>query len=132
MRKRKRVRVPVPVPRKRLRGLLWAAFAAAFLTAVFVHDVAAGSEDRRMGTRSGQAEITRDPATGDLNIATPAPAPQDQDHGPRTVIVAPEVFLDNSPSRPSARPSGTRAGTRAGTGTGTDQGVRPPLRKDGR
>lgn len=84
------------------------AFLLALLSLPLANgDLLAASGDRTMGTRSGQAEITRDPATGDRVMATPDPKPEDQYQGPQTIIVAPEVYPNQSggrPPRPPQRP----------------------------
>lgn len=108
MRKEKRAQAQVLAPRNSLLGFLGVVLAVAFLASFFVHNAVAQPEDRRMGTRSGQSEISRDPATGDRTIATPDPKPQDRDQGPRTVIVTPEVFPDRQPVRPSGPSHGVR------------------------
>ncbi len=68
---------------------------------------AAGDGEVTLGTQSGQAAITTDPATGDRVMRTPEPRPQQEYQGPQTIIVAPEVYPGGRPGagqRPPQRP----------------------------
>lgn len=87
-----------------------------FLTALLLVSAVPGAsltaraqEDRIVTTRNNESVISRDPATGDRVMQTPAPRPQQEYEVPRTVIVAPEVYTGGSEDgQRSSRPDRLR------------------------
>ena len=53
-----------------------------------------------IGTQGNRASIGTDSATGMKVIQTPPPAPQQENQGPQTIIVAPEVYPGQTSRRP--------------------------------
>lgn len=103
---------------KRIVGSLWlpvrkALLLNAALLCWAVPGWAASAEpdgEARLGTRSGEAVITRDPESGSRIMRTPDPQPQPEYQGPQTIIVAPEVYPNRRPGagprpRHAERPS---------------------------
>ncbi len=85
-------------------------FALAVLCSVIFPAAALAAGGIEMGA-GREATIGTDPATGDRVMGTPPPVPQQQDQGPQTVIVAPEVDLRRpgyGPTPPRPYPPGPR------------------------
>ncbi len=83
--------------------------AALFALAVVGTAPAAGG-DIEMGT-GRMGSIGTDPDSGDRLMTTPSPVPQQQDQGPQTIIVSPEIDLQRpgyGPTPPRPYPPGPR------------------------
>lgn len=74
------------------------------LIALFPRPAAAAREGNVIMTTPGGKEsgavIGTDSATGSRVMKTPDPKPKEESQGPRTIIVAPEVYPDRQGSRP--------------------------------
>lgn len=79
----------------------FAFFLAAALLCAPSFGFAAQRGDSVMGTPPSGAFIGKDPETGTHIMKTPDPKPQEEYQGPKTIIVAPEVY----PDRPGYRPA---------------------------
>ena len=109
----KSIGVLTPVRKNRRTLSVMYLALCLFLFVLAVPGPVLAAIDVEIGT-GRQATIGTDPATGDRVISTPPPVPQEQNQGPQTIIVAPQMDLRQPVPRPGmpTKPYPPAPGTR--------------------
>lgn len=96
MRKEKHTKDGTPLSRKALLSIVGLSLAVGLFAAPFA---LAAEGQVRISTRGAGSGITRDPVTGAREMKTPDAKPVQEQQGPQTIIVAPQVYPDGRPGQ---------------------------------